>query len=326
MSVADAKAALKACEDGIALIRAQQKANQVLVDDYNKRTQDVQSKRDKYGVEKKAREDVQRDWDKRKTDIFNGNQEEKRWNSCVATWDCDAGKHDDWCRNDFGDGWYHSGKDQNCGACGKHGCTQCHGICKKTDDKRWQEASDQTARERGGRPGDYNEPWPNDAAAIEQNKTPVDIACCANVATIVGSQITDSTLTQQNNCLQSKKDAVTAAEKAAAEKAAAEKAAAEKAAAEKAAAEKAAAEKAAAEKAAAEKAAAEKAAAEKAAAEKAAAEKAAAEKAAAAAGKSVLSVGGGTSFVGDNSRVIIAGIVAALICCCISIILLMLMG
>jgi hypothetical protein len=126
---------------------------------------------------------VQKEWDNRKQEIFNGNQESKEWNNCVATWDADAGKHNDWCVNDFGEGWYHSGKSgYRCGLMNK-------GICSKTDDKRWREATEQTIREKGQRPSDFSErePKQEDFPLSEQNKTAINMNCCSNYMNVTGA-------------------------------------------------------------------------------------------------------------------------------------------
>ena len=298
MSAADAKAALKACEQGIALIIAQQKSNAALVADYNARSADVTAKRDAYNNAKRDRENVQRDWDNRKNDIANAKRGESR-----DTWKHEAfNSNGDWCNNEIS-GWEDDG-DRDVGWV-DGGCCRHRRRCKKGGGLVDREANEQTTNEKGGRPGNYNEPWPNDAAPVTQNQTPINIACCANTTNIVGSQITDSTISQQNNCLQNKKDAVTAAEKAEADaKAAATKAAA------------------------AEKAAAEKAAADKVAADKVAAEKAAADKAAAASSGSKGGTSTGSNDTPDDSKkkmMIIAAIVAAIICFCISSVLVLLM-
>ena len=103
-------------------------------------------------------------------------------------------------------------------------------ICSRNDDTATREANDKTTIERGPRPADYTEPWPQDPAPIQQNQTPITIACCANVSNIIGSQVTSSTISQYNNCLEDRKNAVKTAEQAAAEKVAdtPEQAAAEK--------------------------------------------------------------------------------------------------
>lgn len=132
--------------------------------------------------EKRARDD-QKSWDKRKEEIFNSNQESKEWNNCVATWDADAGRHDDWCRNDFGEGWYHSGKSgYRCGLMNK-------GICSKTDDKRVREAIAQVKREWGDRPSDFaeREPKQENFPLADQNQTSINLNCCSNYMNVTGN-------------------------------------------------------------------------------------------------------------------------------------------
>jgi hypothetical protein len=220
MSVADAKRALAACEDGVKIIQATQKSNQVLIDDYNNRHKEWEAKKNAsnttWEANNKARQDAQTAWDRKKQDFFNGNQESKWWNNCSPTWEADSGKHDDWCRNDFGDGWYHSGKVCGQDPCGFWNQGSCKGICSKTDNKRWNEATQSTIREKGNRPDNYNDPRFSDSEprTPEQNKTSFSLACCSNITNVIGSDITDATIKQQNDCLSSKQSAVTAAEKA----------------------------------------------------------------------------------------------------------------
>jgi cobalamin biosynthesis Mg chelatase CobN len=56
--------------------------------------------------------------------------EKKQWNSCVVWNETQSGKHDDWCRNDIGSGWYHSGQS-------KGPCTPGwgRGVCQRTNDQ-----------------------------------------------------------------------------------------------------------------------------------------------------------------------------------------------
>lgn len=135
-------------------------------------------------IREKRTRDSQADWDKRKQDIYNGNQESKNWNNCSETWNADAGKHDDWCRNDFGDGWYHSGKSGD-------GCTKgmFKGVCSKTDDRRNREATDQTTREKGDRPANFSErePTQDNFPLTDQNQTSINMNCCSNYMNVTGN-------------------------------------------------------------------------------------------------------------------------------------------
>ena len=228
-AAAELKKNIAECEKGIAIAAARLKGNEEKIKTREADRLAWRNKRDaaetKWERESRERGKAQEDWERRvneKAEQKRGDQ--KKWNSCVATWDCDAGKHNDWCRNDHGEGWYHSGKDQDCGACGKHGCTQCHGICKKDDGLRRREAES----EIGQKPANYNEPRFNqqDPGEVQLDNTPLTIGCCNNQANIIGSELKDTVINQSNNCLSNLKDDVKKAE--AADKAAAEKAAAAK--------------------------------------------------------------------------------------------------
>ena len=236
MSVADAKAALKACEDGIALITAQQKSNQVLTDDYNDKLRAWESRRNAANNEwdrlNTQRQNSQRDWDNRFKDIL------RRWADEKVNAGCGGCGTNPGCWS----GWREVGQ---------HGCGwlngQCEHECRRNGDLAQSETFNQIKREKGDRPGDYNEPKFSEGKPEPpaQNLTSIDLACCANVSNIVGSQVDQTIINQQNNCLQDKRSEI---EKAIQQEAAAEKAAAEKEAFEKAAAEKVAAQKVAAQK------------------------------------------------------------------------------
>ena len=199
MSAEDAKIALKACEEGIALMKAQQKANQVLVDDYNKNLTAWEAKKSTadttWASENSTRIKAQEQWDAN----VSAKAEEKRkdeqiWNNC-AIWDeTSAGKHTNWCVNDKGEGWYHSGQ------AGQAGCPkgQGKGMCKKDDALRLREAKS----ELGARPVNYQEPKFSETKPTtpSQNQTAINVACCANVLNVVGSDVTDSNIQQQNDC------------------------------------------------------------------------------------------------------------------------------
>lgn len=199
MSSENAKRALEACEKGVELMIATAKSNQEITNDYNNRLiPEYNAKWDEWKKRKEQRRRDIDDWENKVNQRAESKRDDsKQWNNCVATWECDAGKHHDWCRNDFGDGWYHAGKNQNCGACTIFGCSQCHGICKKDDGLRRREA----ISEIGNRPADFNETEPQRPTTPEQNDTNINIACCANITQILASQINDSAITQANDCM-----------------------------------------------------------------------------------------------------------------------------
>lgn len=173
---------LKACKDAVEQYKRILLENEEITKRNAEKTAQYRAAHSAWAIRKKSNEDAQASWDARKTQIFNGNQESREWNACVASWEADAGKHDDWCRNDFGHGWFHSGKTgYRCGL-------QNKGICSKTDEKRWQEATAQVTAERGARPANFNEPEPRDREGIyaydPQVQNDGQVQCCANILNI----------------------------------------------------------------------------------------------------------------------------------------------
>jgi hypothetical protein len=252
MSVADAKRALQACEDGIALITAQQKSNQVLTDDYNDKLRAWESRRNahnqKYGNWENKRGEYSKygNYDARQE--FNSNETD--WSrDCSVCWSsCNYPSASDWADGNckrwaqergliHSDEYYYNGKwwhdnDGGDGACGKK---KVRYQCDRRPNKIEEWKNDYFKNKPTFTEGEPQKP--------AQNLTSINLACCANVSNIVGSQVDQTIINQQNNCLQDKRSEI---EKAAQREAAAEKAAAEKEAFEKATAEKVAAQKAAA--------------------------------------------------------------------------------
>lgn len=101
-------------------------------------------------------------WAKGKIDDLRN--ERKVWNNC-AVWDATkVGEHDDWCVNDFGQGWIHVDR-------GGWGCTAGwgRGECGRTDDKVKKDL------DIGERPSITMDPGPWVA-----NPVP-DIKCCQDM-------------------------------------------------------------------------------------------------------------------------------------------------
>lgn len=140
-----------------------------LITTYNNQQSCLLTKaQDNWQTEKTKRENSQRDWDNRRNDIFNGNQETKATNNggCIA--------YDWWCRNDFGDNWEDDGQIDHWGCEKKR-------RCRKTNDYRWRQADEQIKNERGNRPGDYNISRPTqDAFPFYQQVIGADVQCCTN--------------------------------------------------------------------------------------------------------------------------------------------------
>lgn len=191
MSVVEAKAALKACQDGIALITAQQKSNDALSKDYNTRLASWESRKNTHNANwenaNRDRKNVQANWD----NTFNFARNKRNTQNCD-----DQGCWAGWERVSI----------ENCGFMG----AGRQAVCRPTESLAKQDAG-------GNRPSDYNEPRfseerPNPPS---QNQTLINIACCANTLSIVGSQVDSSNISQQNSCLKDKLASVSAAEIAA---------------------------------------------------------------------------------------------------------------
>lgn len=209
----DAKRALQACEDGIALLTAQQKSNQLLVNDYNKRTLEVENKRKTYNVAKAEYDNKLANWTAKTGDYnnfkkYNGKNNQFWANETDGTcwWGENWNGAHEWCHNKANEKGYDG---ENYWAKSWGWCSGRYGnfLCKKADDV----VENQIFEYNKVKPV-FSEQWPPDAAPIVQNQTPVNIACCSNVTNVIGSEITDSVIQQQNNCVQSKRDAVTKAE------------------------------------------------------------------------------------------------------------------
>jgi len=230
MSSADAiKVAMDSCQKGIETLQARVKQNGELTAAKERERREWNTQKGahehKCNVDRGNTESSQRDWDNRRNDIYNSKNDEEQK---VRNGSC-SNFQGHWCQNDFGNGWEHKRNDTNWANCG-------HVVCKKTHDQKMHEANDQTSRERGGRPGNFHcpgfpKPWPGDA---QLDTTPITVGCCANQTNVIGSQLTDSSIQQNNNCLSSLQDdyRIKKAEEEALAKVAADKAAAEKAAAE----------------------------------------------------------------------------------------------
>ena len=102
----DAKRALQACEDGIALLTAQQKSNQLLVNDYNKRTLEVENKRKTYNVAKAEYDNKLANWTAKTGDYnnfkkYNGKNNQFWANETDGTcwWGENWNGAHEWCHN-----------------------------------------------------------------------------------------------------------------------------------------------------------------------------------------------------------------------------------
>jgi len=181
-------AALDACKKGIALLTAQQKTNKALVDDYNTRLTAWEARRDAANTvrnaNKTSRQNAQTDWDNRKQNHKNDALKERQNAGCGA------------CGTNPGcpSGWEWAGR---------HGCgwgnMGCENECKRSDAEANAEANRRTG---GSRPEVYDDPPFSEGKPTEsaQNQTPINIACCENTLNVIGSEVTETNITQQNEC------------------------------------------------------------------------------------------------------------------------------
>ena len=200
------KETLEECKKGIELLRARVKTNGALVEDRNTRYKAWEARRDaannKWNEENTNRQNAQRDWDNRKNEIRNHLLAEDKWMGCGG------------CGTNRGcDGGYQFNRNEMCGGL-------CQSVCRRNWDTAERDADNWIRGERGHRPGNYNEPKFSEGAPdpAQLDTTPITVGCCANQTNVIGSELTDSTITQNNNCLSSLQSKYDKAEEDAAKK------------------------------------------------------------------------------------------------------------
>ena len=183
--------ALQQCQDSLAVLAAQSKANTVIADynsnqlaqcaaqdnanirDYNNRCDDLRRKRD--------------DW----RNCWNRKYEEARnWEGYYECQNCEGHQYAvrDAC---------------NCGDPG-WACKRFSHWCKNTEERCRQEANDACGAQEPST--DCGPPPPKVACALkEQNNTQVNVNCCPNISIIAGSDVNTTTISQQTDCLNKQK-------------------------------------------------------------------------------------------------------------------------
>jgi hypothetical protein len=276
--------ALQACKDTAQRLSTLIDANQKLTDYYNTVTLvKYNTDHDDWDKKRKAWVTKHDDWinlrgdyskfkDKDFQNVFWNRECWGKTSGCYGNinpsdWHCGRDANDD-KKFPYAWDWKATGNIKDCG--GSNGwCSAWGGYDHQTFEcKRSQDSINNANNDYKNNEPLFNDKEPNVPQKPLLNSSNVSVTCCANKNNIIGSDVSQTTITQVNNCLGNLDSQITAA-KAAADKAAADKAvAAAKAAAEaKAAVDKAAADKAASDKAAADKAASDKAASDKATAE-----------------------------------------------------------
>lgn len=193
MSVADSKAALDACQNGIDLMTAQQKSNQTLVNDYNLRHKAWEARRNTadntWNQANTNRQNDQRSWDNKFSEHKSAHLNDEIWTDCNTNS----------CPADYSKYLDHS-------YCWNDGINKYKQKCGISD----QHAIYLATKEVGNRPPDYNTPKfsEGEPSPSQQNTTPINISCCANVLNVVASDVTQTNINQQNDCLSSKTQAL----------------------------------------------------------------------------------------------------------------------
>lgn len=226
------KAAMESCQKGIQLLEARVKQNGALTSAKEEERKGWQGRKTTHETNcnntRNERNNQRADWNRRYNEEKNARRgdKERRSGACGSVPGCPSGFHET-------SSWYDWGN------------WSCNRECTRTDGD-----ADRVARERvGAEPSEHHcqpfpEAWPGDA---QLDTTPITLGCCANQTNVIGSNLNDSSIQQNNNCLSSLQDdyrikkAEEEALKAAADKAASDRAAADKAAADKAASDRAAA-------------------------------------------------------------------------------------
>ena len=196
----NAEQTLQACQTSLSALQAMQQYNQSAAD-YNNNINT------QYAANMTA-------WTQQKQQIDNQNNEatgnyenckntsyllyssqSEVWNNCTA-W-TNVNGHDDWCETDMygkglGSGWHQIGA-------GGYGCLGGwgRGVCGRTDD-----GINRLVNNACPSPNYQQYPQqPQSGALKEQNTTPVQINCCANISTIIGSNVTNTSIGQANDCV-----------------------------------------------------------------------------------------------------------------------------
>lgn len=138
------------------------------------------------------------DWKTKRNDAYNQLKNEyKLWKNCLALGQCNAYQHSDWCVNDYGTGWEHTGgingtdSGQDCWA-------GCRGKCQRTNSKLDFDISQWEIQN----PPPIEPLAPVKPVLYPQLNTPdIAINCCDNITNVIGSDLTNTQLDQLNECI-----------------------------------------------------------------------------------------------------------------------------
>jgi hypothetical protein len=221
MNLTAAQEALQACIEGIAAIKSIQKSNEALLSNFNDNIYPAWYARKTANLVKMG------NWEQKRGeyDKYKGFDDNFPFNSSVTNWTLDCwgcssgacwypGTHN-WsneiCVQDaknkqylHPDDYYYTGEHWHDG----------DNDCTKKNKARWKCAKRQN-RITDWR-SEYNNIKPTfsevEPRAPEQNQTKIEIACCANEINVVGSDMIESIITQENGCESSLRNKVRDAE------------------------------------------------------------------------------------------------------------------
>lgn len=230
MSLQEIKSNIAGCENGIKIAEARLKGNEEKLkhknlerDAWRVRQNTHNSKHE--GERTKREQEIQK-WNTRYQAIRDNLAKQRQDGSCAAAGNCgNSNCPSGWVNDGSVHGWQ-----GNCDICLGILCAQtgCRVKCRKPDDVLDREAregaSTTVVKGQGGgviqtpKPDPYVVPafTETDPGEVQLDNTPLTIGCCNTVTTIMGSELKDSDIKQQNDCLgnlqntyqQAEKDAV----------------------------------------------------------------------------------------------------------------------
>lgn len=193
---------LKACKKASDALFSQIDANQKLTNYYNDVTMkqyesDHLTWQNKHTDWKTSHDDWKRRYDTEKSQYANARKD----GSCNAASFCPNSN----CPSGYTDDGSVTGLQSNCDICvwffGEI-CTKtgCHKSCKPDDQNLNKHMTDWLESNK-----EPSEPMnePKIPSQPQLNLTPASVSCCANISNIVGSTVTDSQISQLNQCTQS---------------------------------------------------------------------------------------------------------------------------
>jgi hypothetical protein len=107
---------------------------------------------------------------------------------------------DQWCQNDFGQDWIASSRNANWANVGRMECKLSDGALDRISNAQ---ATEVTTRDKGNRPGAFNEGEPKDTVGAYYHKPQIqfeniNVQCCANILNVQGTARNNMQTCQQS--------------------------------------------------------------------------------------------------------------------------------